>query len=59
MKDTYEKEVYETVEAVSDAFEIIDQYILEKDILPQNDPDMKILASELLKRLINRFRGEI
>ena len=35
------------------------KYILEKDILPQNDRDKEVLASELLERLINRFRGDI
>ena len=63
------------MEGISDALEITDQYILEKDILPQDDPDnqyiqekdilpqddpdKEILASKLLERLVNRFRGEV
>ncbi len=42
-----------------EALEITDQYILEKEILANNHPDKEILASELLERLVFRFRGEI
>ena len=31
----------------------------KKDILPQDDADKEVLASELLERLVIRFRGEI
>ena len=51
--------IYETVQRVQDALEIIDQYILEKEILPAGDPNKDVLASEVLQRLILRFRGAI
>ena len=49
--------MYEAVEGIPDALEIADHYILEKDILPQDDPDKEVLASKLLEMLVNRFRG--
>ena len=58
-KDTCVSAIYEAVEGIPDALEIADQYILEKDILPQDDPDKEVLANELLERLVIRFRGEI
>ena len=58
-KDTCVSAIHEAVEGIPDALEIADQYILEKDILPQDDPDKEVLASELLERLVLRFRGEI
>jgi hypothetical protein len=58
-KDTCVSEIYSAVEGNTDALEIADQYMLEKEILPVNDPNKETLASELLTRLINRFRGEI
>ena len=51
--------IYETVQHVPDALEIVDQYILEKQILPGGDPNKDVLASKLLQRLILRFRGAI
>ena len=36
-----------------------DQYLLVKEILPANHAAKETLASELLTRLIDRFRGEI
>ena len=58
-KDTCVSEIYNAVEDNADALEIVDQYLLEKEILPANHADKETLASELLTRLINRFRGEI
>ena len=58
-KDTCVSAIYEAVEGIPDALEIANQYILEKDILPQDDPDKEVLAIELLERLVKRFRGEI
>ena len=46
-------EIYNAVEDNTDALEIVDQYLLEKEILAANHAD------ELLTRLIDRFRGEI
>jgi hypothetical protein len=37
----------------------VDQYVLEKEILPANDTNKESLASELTTRLVNRFRGEL
>jgi hypothetical protein len=37
----------------------VDQYVLEKEILPANDANKESLASELTTRLVNRFRGEL
>jgi hypothetical protein len=47
-KDTCVSEIYSAVEVNSDALEIADQYLLEKEILPVNDPNKETLASELL-----------
>ena len=58
-KDTCVSAIYETVQHVPDALEIVDQYILEKEILPAGDPNKDVLASELLQRLILRIRGAI
>ena len=58
-KDTCVSTIYEAVQHVPDALEISDQYILEKELLPNNDPNNEILAKELLERLVLRFRGEI
>jgi hypothetical protein len=49
-------EIYSAVEDNADAQEIADQYMLEKEILPANHANKETLASELLTRLINRFR---
>ena len=51
-KDTCMSAFYETVQHVPDALEIVDQYILEKEILPAGDPNKDELASELLQTLI-------
>ena len=58
-KDTCVSAIYESVQQAPEALEIVDQYILEKEILPANDPNKEPLAKELLQRLIARFRGEI
>ena len=58
-KDTCVSEIYSAVECNGDALEIADQYMLEKEILPANDANKETLASELLARLIIRFRGEL
>ena len=38
---------------------MVEQYILEKEILPGNALNKVVLAKELLDRLVLRFRGEI
>ena len=53
-KDTCVSAIYDAVEGIPDALEITDKYILEKDILPQDYPDNKVLASKPLERLVNR-----
>ena len=58
VKDTCVSAMYEAVEGVPDALVITDQYILEKCILPQIDPDKEVLA-ELMEQLLNMFRGKI
>jgi hypothetical protein len=58
-KDTCVSEIYSAVEDNADAQEIADQYMLEKEILPANHANKETMASELLTRLINRFRGEL
>ena len=58
-KDTCVSAIYEAVKGIPDALEIADQYILEKDILPQDDPDREVLASKLLEMLIIMYRVEI
>ena len=44
---------------ISEALEIVDQYILEKEILDADDPNKEVLAKDLVSRLVNRFRGEV
>ena len=58
-KDTCVSAVYEYVQAVREALEIVDQYILEKEILDADDPNKEVLANDLVSRLVNRFRGEV
>ena len=58
-KDTCVSAAYESVQAVPEALEIVDQYILEKEILDADDPDKEVLAKDLVSRLVNRFRGEV
>ena len=58
-KDTCVSAIYETVQHVPDTLEIVDQYILEKEILLAGDPNKDVLASELLQRLFLRFRAAI
>ena len=58
-KDTCISSIFEAVQPVAEALEIVDQYFREKDMLPQDHPDKEQLASELISRLIVRFRGEI
>ena len=53
-KDTCINAIYESVLNVPDALEIVEQYMLEKKILPTADPQNEPLAG-----LINRFRSEI
>eukprot|EP00602_Paraphysomonas_sp_CaronLab_P006064 CAMPEP_0185018740 /NCGR_PEP_ID=MMETSP1103-20130426/1413_1 /TAXON_ID=36769 /ORGANISM="Paraphysomonas bandaiensis, Strain Caron Lab Isolate" /LENGTH=260 /DNA_ID=CAMNT_0027548693 /DNA_START=77 /DNA_END=855 /DNA_ORIENTATION=- len=48
----------EAVQPVAEALEIVDQYFREKDMLPPDDPDKEMLASELVNKLVIRFRGE-
>ena len=58
-KDTCVSTIYEAVLKVPDALEIVEQYILEKEILPAADPNKEVMAGELLQLLIVRFRGAI
>ena len=58
-KVTRVSSIYESVQGVPEALEIVEQHIRDKEILPANDPNKEVLASELIERLIVRFRGEI
>ena len=58
-KDTCVSSIYEAVQKVPEALEVVEQYILEKEILPGNAINKEVLAKELLDRLVLRFRGEI
>ena len=58
-KDTCVSSIYESVQGVPEALEIVEQYIREKEILPANNPNKEVLASELIYRLMVRFRVEI
>ena len=49
--------VYESVQAVPKVLEIVDQYILEKEILDADHPNKEVLANDLVSRLVNRFCG--
>ena len=57
-KDTCISSIFEAVQPVAEALEIVDQYFREKDMLPPDDPDKEMLASELVNKLVIRFRGE-
>ena len=58
-KHTCVSSIYESVQGVPEALEIVEQYIREKEILPANNPNKEVSASKLIERLIVRFRGEI
>ena len=58
-KDTCVSSIYEAVQSVPEALEIVEQYMVEKEILLAGDPNKKVLASELVERLMGRFRGKI
>ena len=47
------------MQSVPKALEIVEQYMVEKEILLAGDPNKEVLASELVERLMGRFRGEI
>ena len=57
-KNTCVSAIYETLGGVQDALEITNQYILEKEILPQMAQTRRSWP-KLLNRLIDRFKGEI
>ena len=58
-KDTCVSSIYEAVQKVPEALEVVELYNLEKEILPGNAINKEVLAKELLDRLVLRFRGEI
>ena len=58
-KDTCVSSIYEAVQKVPEALEVVEQYILEKEILPGKAVNKEVLVKELLDKLVVRFRGEI
>ena len=58
-KDTCVSSIYEAVQSVPEALEIVEQYMEEKEILLAGDPNKEGLASEIVERLMGRFRGKI
>ena len=56
--DTCVAVIYHSCKSDSDAIEIIDQYIQEKDALPDGDPNKEPVAHEMIERLVDRFEGE-
>ena len=50
--------VYESVQGVPEALEIVEQYIREKKILTANDSNKGVLAKKLIDRIIVRFCRE-
>jgi hypothetical protein len=58
-KDTCISAIYDAAENDSEALEIVNQYLREKEALPIADPLREPLASDLITNLINRFRGEL
>jgi hypothetical protein len=50
-KDTCISIIYECASNNGEALEIVDQYVLEKEILPANNANKESLASELTTRL--------
>ena len=57
-KDTCISAIHEAIAGDSIAGEVIDQYMLTKEMLPEDDPAKEPLAGELLDRLQARFQGE-
>ena len=55
VKDTCVSSIYESVQRVPEALEIVEQYIRGKEILLNKE----VLTSEFIERLIVRFRGEV
>ena len=47
------------MQSVPEALQIVEQYMVEKEILLTGDPNKEVLASVLVERLIGWFRGEI
>ena len=45
-KDTCVSSIYEAVQKVPEALEVVEQYILEKEILPKNAVNKEVLAKE-------------
>lgn len=44
---------------VPEALEIVDKYILENEVLPADDPNQEVIVRDLVRRVMNRYRGEI
>ena len=57
--DTCVASIFEATKNFPEAFEIVDQYIEEKEALPVNDPNKEVLSEDLIKRLIARFEGQL
>ena len=57
-KDTCVSSIYEAAQSLPEALEIVEQYMVEKEILLAGNPNKEVLASELVERLIGRFCGE-
>ena len=55
-KDTCVSSIYEAVKMVPEEHEIVDQYVLDKEMLPTNDSNKEVLAKELCS-LVERFCG--
>ena len=59
-KDMCVSSIYEAVQSVPEALEIVEHYMVEKEIMLEGDPNKEVLASELVERLIvGRFRSII
>ena len=53
------RSIYEAVQSVPEALEIVMQYMVEKKIILPGDLKKEVLASKLVERLIGRFHGKI
>ena len=50
-KDTCVSSIYKAVQSLPEALEIVEQYMVEKEILLAGDPNKEVLVSELVERL--------
>ena len=51
--------IYEAVQSVPEALELVEQHMVKKEILLAEDSNKEVLASELVESLMDRFCSKI